>query len=145
MLFDEKNYYFFIDEVSFDAQAIFAKNNGYDICKRKIITYYGDKNNPVKEVKTADNYFKIKDTNDKVITKYYIETFKINNFELVDQTYVKIFGLGCYFAYSKDEEEAVYEKKDDEELVKQRFANYDQNYLKLDDKEFLKGENVWKK
>ena len=98
MLFDEKNYYFFIDEVSFDAQAIFAKNNGYDICKRKIITYYGDKNNPVKEVKTADNYFKIKDTNDKVITKYYIETFKINNFELVDQTYVKIFGLGCYFA-----------------------------------------------
>lgn len=49
MLFDEKNYYFFIDEVSFDAQAIFAKNNGYDICKRKIITYYGDKNNPVKE------------------------------------------------------------------------------------------------
>ena len=96
-------------------------------------------------MKTADNYFKIKDTNDKVITKYYIETFKINNFELVDQTYVKILGLGCYFVYSKDEEEAVYEKKDDEELVKQRFINYDQNYLKLDDKDFLKGENVWKK
>ena len=49
------------------------------------------------------------------------------------------------YTQNKDEEEAVYEKKDDEELVKQRFINYDQNYLKLDDKDFLKGENVWKK
>jgi len=138
MLFDEDYYYCFIDEKEFDSKCLFVNKNGIDKCKREIITYYKDNEKIIKKVKSMDNYLSLEDLKDKqIITKYYIETFKLKSFDLTDKIYVKIFGLGCYFKYLKKED--FNECKESEEVVKKYFDNYDKKYIKLNDYEFLKG------
>lgn len=146
MLFDDQYYYSAIDEDEFDSMVLFVQNHGYDRCKRKIITFYQLDDKIKKQIKTQDNFFKQETFNDKdIITKYYVETFDLFNFEITNRTYVRIFGFGSYFRYLKTEEMSNYEYKTNEKIMKEKFQNYDQNYLQLDDQTFLKGETVWKK
>lgn len=144
MLFDDRYEYCLIDEAEFDSMALFAENHCYDKCNRKIIMFYYVDKKICKTVKTLDNYFLTNDLkNEEIITKYYIETFNLNGFELTDRIYVRIYGVGCFFKYLKTEK--YLEPKTDENIIKQKFVEYDKKYLQGSDEAFLKGEKQWKK
>lgn len=145
MLFEEDYSYQIISKDFFDMKYFSVKNAGGKV-KRRIITFYDNDGEIIKENKTSNKVTLSKEADlskCEIITKYYITEsagdYSDNYYD--DIKYLDIINLGCIRRYKelKDADDI-----DDNNQVKAMLEKYDDNYntyKKINDEDFLNINN----